>query len=208
MRKKRKIPGLNTTSTADISFMLLIFFLVTTSMDRDKGLPMRLPPPDNQQEQVRTDVKERNILDFVISEHDSVTCNNKPIKLNEITNRAEDFIANADNRATLPEKSWKTIPILGHVQICDRHVISINCNAKSSYNTYFAVLNELIRAYNDLRDKLAVKRFGMRFNECSRDEQDAIRTVYPQKISEEDVDASLAGMGDMSGMTGKEMGNE
>ena len=63
MGKKRKVPGLNTSSTADISFMLLIFFLVTTSMDTDQGLGRTLPkPPEDEQMQKQLDVKERNIL--------------------------------------------------------------------------------------------------------------------------------------------------
>ena len=66
-RPKRRVPGLNTTSTADISFMLLIFFLVTSSMDSDKGLARQLPPPQNEQVEQELKVKERNVLKITLT---------------------------------------------------------------------------------------------------------------------------------------------
>jgi len=69
-RKRQEIPALNTTSTADISFMLLIFFLVTSSMDADKGLLRQLPPPNDATEEQEVEIKKRNILELELDDHD------------------------------------------------------------------------------------------------------------------------------------------
>ena len=184
-RKKHKVPGLNTTSTADISFMLLIFFLVTTSMDTDKGLAFRLPPPEpKQQTETLLDVKERNMLTVKLTDNDSVTCQGKPITLKALKDKTKEFVANPQNRADLPECSYKDVQLLGKTRVSDKHVINLECSASTSYDAYFGVLNVLVKAYNELRDVLAVKRFVHTFKECTREEQDAIREVYPQKISE------------------------
>ena len=147
-RKKRKVPGLNASSTADISFILLIFFLVTTSMDTDSGLARRLPPPpEDEQNEAQIDVKE----------------NNSP---------------------NLPEKHAKNIPLLGVCAVTDKHVVSVQTDRGTSYNVYFQVQNELVRAYNELRDELSKAKFGKLYGALDDEHQAAIREYYPQKISE------------------------
>src|SRR5574344_175472 len=96
-RKKHKVPGLNTTSTADISFMLLIFFLVTTSMNPDKGLSLRLPPPPANKEVGQLTVKERNILQVRLDASDRLTVNDQPMAVNRLKEKAKAFIANPAN---------------------------------------------------------------------------------------------------------------
>ena len=91
-RKHRDIPELNTTSTADISFMLLVFFLVTSSMDSDKGLGRKLAPLDEQQlEQV--DVNRSNVLQIRLDERDSLFCDDKPVTLTQLQQQVESFVA-------------------------------------------------------------------------------------------------------------------
>ena len=100
-KKKKKMPGLNTSSTADISFMLLIFFLVTTSMDTDMGLARRLPqPPDPDQEDAQIDVKERNVLNVRINAAGNLMCNHEYIDVSELRARAKEFIKNEANSPT------------------------------------------------------------------------------------------------------------
>ena len=114
MGKKRKVPGLNTSSTADISFMLLIFFLVTTSMDTDQGLGRTLPkPPEDEQMQKQLDVKERNILYVRVSKDNLLMIGDDYVTLDEVKERAKEFIANKENRPDLPEKSPKKISLMG-----------------------------------------------------------------------------------------------
>lgn len=181
--RKRKVPGLNTTSTADISFMLLIFFLVTTSMNPDKGLSLRLPPPANQ-ENAQMDIKERNVMQVRLDGNGRVMIGDEVIAQNQLKQRAEEFIANAQDNPNLPEKYEKNIKLLGPCMVTAKHVISIQSERGTSYDAYFGVLNELVRAYNELRNQLAVNRFGHTFAACSAEQKEAIRDYYPQKISE------------------------
>lgn len=184
-KKKREVPELNSSSTADISFILLIFFLTTTSMDTDKGLARRLPPPpEENQEMDDTKVKERNVLQVRINAMDELMIGGEYADVSEVRARAKEFIDNPNNLPNLPDKVSKEIKLLGQVNITDKHVISLQSDRGTSYDKYFEVQNELVAAYNELRDELARKRFGKRFVDCSEDENLAIREYYPMKISE------------------------
>jgi biopolymer transport protein ExbD len=197
-KKKRKVPGLNGSSLADISFILLIFFLVTTSMDTDTGLARRLPPPpDPNQQEDDVKVKGRNV--FVVS----VNMNNEimyyygdeakrvtkfgvqPSELREI---AKEFIANPDNKANMPEfhPADPPLPVLGAYPITKNHIISVQTDRSTKYEVYFQIQNELMAAYNELRDEFAMAKFGKHYRDLKpeSDEELAVRGVYPMKISE------------------------
>ena len=184
-RKKKKVPGLNSSSTADISFILLIFFLVTTSMDTDMGLARRLPqPPEPNQEDAQIDVKERNVLNVRLNAAGNLMVNHDFIDVMQLRARAKEFIENRNNLSTLPEKHAKNIEGLGQCFVTDKHVISVQTDRGTPYNVYFLVQNGLVAAYNELRDELAIAKFGRPYARLSEDDQVAIRTYYPQKISE------------------------
>ena len=184
-KKKRSVPGLNASSTADISFILLIFFLVTTSMDTDMGLVRRLPPPpEDEQNEAEIDVKDRNALRVKVNAAGNLMVNDDFIALDQLCDRAKEFIQNPNNLPTLPEKHAKNIPLLGMCAVTDKHVISVQTDRGTSYNVYFQVQNELVRAYNELRDELAKAKFGRVYANCTDEQQQAIRGYYPQKISE------------------------
>ena len=181
MGKKRKMPGLNTSSTADISFMLLIFFLVTTSMDTDQGLARTLPkPPEDDQLNNEIKVKERNILNIRINKDNYLLIGDDYASLADVKERAKEFIKNADNKPNLPELKPKKIKGLGKtMMVTENHVISVQTDRGTSYGVYFAVQDALVSAYNELRDELAKEEFGYKYEQLT-----AIREVYPQKISE------------------------
>lgn len=186
-RKKRNVPGINSSSTADIAFILLIFFLITTSMDTDRGLARRLPPPPerNQTKDDNIIVKERNVLQVRLNKDNQLMCGTEYISIEQLKEKAKEFIKNEQDSPTLPEKHRKNIPLLGDVMITEKHVISVQNDVGTSYQAYINVQNELVAAYNELRDELAKEKFGGRkYLECSEDEQKAIRDYYPQKISE------------------------
>ena len=188
-KKKKKVPGLNTSSTADISFMLLIFFLITTSMDTDMGLARRLPqPPEKDQEDSQIDIKERNVLNVRLN-----SAGNLWIKdgtgsgygdIRELRERAKVFIKNANGSANLPEVHSKNIDLLGECHVTDKHVISVQTDRGTPYVIYFEVQNELVAAYNELRDELSKQRFGRPYSALTDEQKVAVRTYYPQKISE------------------------
>ena len=185
-RKKRAVPGINSSSTADIAFMLLIFFLITTSMDTDRGLARRLPPPPENKDQKQDDiiVKERNVLQVRLNKDDQLMCGQDYIDIKQLKEKAKEFIVNPYDDEKLPEKHRNNIPLLGDCMITEKHVISVQNDVGTSYKAYIDVQNELVAAYNELRDELGKAKFGKTYAQCDEDEQKAIREYYPQKISE------------------------
>ncbi|MDR3127651.1 MAG: biopolymer transporter ExbD [Tannerellaceae bacterium] len=185
-RKKRSVPMMNASSSADIAFMLLLFFLMTSSMDTDKGLPRRLPPPvpKEQKEKVDIDVKKRNLLVVLISSTNNILCGGEYIDIKQLRSRVKEFIENPLNNEHLPEKIESEIPYFGTMQVTKNHVISLQNDRGTSYQAYIDVQNELAAAYNDLRNELAMKKFGKFFSELPEEQQKAVIDIYPQKISE------------------------
>lgn len=163
-RRKHTVPSLNTTSTADISFMLLIFFLVTSSMDVDRGLVRQLPPPDKTQEDdtEATDVSRDNTMSFKIGADSRVTLDGKPVDVSKLRGRVARFIGER----------------LGS------HVIYVDADPAAHYDAYFALENEIVAAYNQVRDGVALKRYHRKFEACSERQKDAVRRMCPQRIAE------------------------
>ena len=186
MGKKRKMPGLNTSSTADISFILLIFFLVTTSMDTDQGLARTLPkPPEDETLTNEMKVKERNILNIRINKDNEIMIGDDPATLTDVKERAKEFIKNPENKPNLPELSPKKIKGLGKTMMVTKdHVISVQTDRGTPYDVYFQVQNELVAAYNELRNDLSKAKFGRPYDALNNEQQVAVRAYYPQKISE------------------------
>ena len=186
-RKKRSMPGINSSSTADIAFMLLIFFLTTTSMDTDKGLARRLPPPPDPNVKKNDDlkVKERNVLQVRINKDNQLMVGSEYMEVSQLKAKAKEFIANPNDDANLPEKHVVNIPLLGgDCMVAKNHVISVTNDVGTTYQAYIDVQNELVAAYNELRNEKAKEAFGKDYAECNEDEQKAIREFHPQKISE------------------------
>ena len=182
---KRSVPELNSSSTADISFILLIFFLTTTSMDTDRGLARRLPPPpEDHLQQEDTKVKERNVLQVRINAMDELMIGSDIADVSQIREIAKEFIDNPDNLPNLPDKTARDIDLFGTVYITDKHVISLQSDRGTSYSKYFEVQNELVAAYNELRDELSRRKFGKPYVDLNEDQQLAVRSYYPMKISE------------------------
>lgn len=182
---KRKVPDINSSSTADIAFLLLIFFLITTSMDTDRGLARRLPPPPEKDQKLDdVIVKERNILQVLLNSNDQLMCAGEYISIKQLRQKAKEFISNPYNDEALPEKHSMDVPFFGSTMVTDKHVISLQNDRGSSYQAYIDVQNELVAAYNELRDELAQEKWQKTYNELDEDQQKAIRDIYPQKISE------------------------
>ena len=147
---KRKVPDINSSSTADIAFLLLIFFLITTSMDTDRGLARQLPPPpEKDQKMDDIKVKDRNILPVFLNMQDQLMCGNDYITVDQLRAKAKEFIANPYNDENKPEKSSTNVEFFGNMMVTKNHVISLRCDRGSSYKAYLAVQNELVAAYNE-----------------------------------------------------------
>ena len=184
MGKKRKTPGINGSSSADIAFMLLIFFLITTSMD--KGLARRLPPPvpKDQKKNEEMDIKKRNILVVLINSNNQILCNNEFIDIKQLREKVRNFIENPYNDEHMPEKTEVDVPFFGKQMVTKNHVISLQNDRGTEYQAYIDVQNELAAAYNELRDEVSRKKFGKAFADLDEEQQKAVQMIYPQKISE------------------------
>lgn len=185
---KRKVQEINASSMADISFLLLIFFLVTTTMSVDKGLSRRLPPPlPPNMEKPDIDVKKRNIFIVLINSNNQLLVQGEALDVKELREKAKTFIKNEADDASLPEKLPVEVEFDGikeQVLTTKNHVISLQNDRGTQYQRYIEVQNELVAAYNELRNEMAQARFGMLYDELDENRQKAIQTIYPQKISE------------------------
>lgn len=164
--KRHEVPGLNTTSTADISFMLLIFFLVTTSMDPDKGLLRQLPPMEPQEKVAKEElVEKRNLLRLEIDAQGHLTANGHVIKPEELPAKL----------LPLTRKAGKN------------HVVWLSCDPEADYDAYFQVQDQLVRGYAMWRDEVARQRMGKPYARLSAEQQARIRELTPQRVAEDDA---------------------
>ena len=161
-RYRQQIPELNTTSTADISFMLLIFFLVTSSMDTEKGLLRQMAPPPQQEEQL-TDINKDCVLQVELDAQNQLSCNGKIMTPRQL---AEEVQAMASvNR--------------------EGHVVAVKADREASYEAYFQMQNAIVGAYASLREDYARKHFGKHYRACNNEERTVVNEYYPQRISED-----------------------
>ena len=171
---------------ADISFLLLIFFLVTTSMDVNQGLARRLPapiPPDQKVED--TDINKRNLLVVKINSANQLMVQGQEIDVKQLRTKAKEFISNVDDNPYLPKLFEEDFGApIGTIKYTKEHVISVQNDVDTQYQAYLNVQNELVAAYNELRDECAHKYFHKGYNELEEDQQKQIQKIYPQKISE------------------------
>jgi len=179
----RSLGEINASSMADIAFLLLIFFLVTTTMNVDTGLARMLPPMPEDRQDTEQDVKERNIFTVLINKSDRLLVEGLPMDITMLREKTKEFIANPANDPKLPEKDVVDIELFGPTEV-SKGVISLQNDRGTSYRMYMLVQNELVAAYNELRDELARTKFGKSYNELLEDEQKAVQRVYPQRISE------------------------
>lgn len=161
-RKQHETPGLSTTSTADISFMLLIFFLVTTSMDVDKGLLRQLPSPEPQKKEQQSVVDKANLMALRLTAGDTLLVNGKPMQVSQ-----------------LKEETIRFVHRLGK-----KHLISIESDRDADYNLYFQMQNQLMEAYSQLRNETAQKKYHRDYALLNNDQKEQVRNICPQRITE------------------------
>ena len=188
MAKKKRIPEINASSQADIAFTVLIFFLVVSTMDVDTGLVRVLPPmPDPNVKQEDVKVKERNLLLVFVSGSGNIMAGGKVLPLNALKDKAKEFILNPANDGNLPEKTVTKIEMpdgsTWNYPVSEG-VISLQNTRDTSYQVYIQVQNELTRAFNEVRDEVAMVKFGKIFNDLNEEERKVITKAIPMKISE------------------------
>jgi len=174
---------INAGSMADIAFLLLIFFLVTTTMDVDSGMIRKLPPPlpPNQE---KVDVKHRNIFVVLVNSYDQLLVKGKPENIKNLREEAKDFLRpRSVDDPDYPETELRKIDLLGEVWK-SKGVISLQNDRGTSYDMYIQVQNELAAAVRELRDEYSQDKFGVKFKKLNKDLTKAVQKAIPVAISE------------------------
>lgn len=180
----KKLPEINSSSTADIAFLLLSFFLMTSNMAQDAGLQRRLPPmPDENQKVQNQKVNRRNIITVKINSADRLMAGNEPIDVSMLKYKIKEFLVNPNNDPKLPEKEMKNIEGYGQYPV-SKGVISLQNDRGTSYQAYIAAQNEIVKAINELRDDFSKANYGKPYLNLDEDQQKIVREAIPQNISE------------------------
>ena len=164
-----KKPQINASSMADIAFLLLVFFLVTTTIINDKGIGIVLPPID--EETLNTPRNKRNVLEILVNEKDEVMVEGELLNLQNLKLFTYNFINNFEKNKNYPSSS-------------DKAVVSIQCSRKSNYNTYLTVHNEIKAAYNKMWNEKATNDYNLPYNSLKVEQQKLVRKQFPYVISE------------------------
>ena len=178
----RKVPEINSSSQADIAFLLLCFFLMTTSMDVDYGITRRLPPPVEQNDD-DVKVKERNVMNVLINKNNNLMVNSRPADISTLKEDAKYFMTPRPGDETAPEVEPKTFDLLGEV-LMSKGVISLQNDRGTSYAMYISVQNELARAFNELKEEMAWKHFHKHLDQLNEDQTKAVNDAVPVRVSE------------------------
>ncbi len=191
---RRAAPEINAGSMADIAFLLLIFFLVTTTMDVDTGITRKLPPPvENPDEDV--DVKERNVLKILVNSHDMLMVDGKRSDVRLLKDKAKDFMALHPDNSDYPELTTRFVEELGKDFPASKGVISLKNDRGTSYDMYIQVQNELAKAFNEMKNEKSVELFGIKYRQLVDEHKiKAINKIVPVRISEaepEDIGGGL-----------------
>ena len=183
---KRELQEINAGSMADIAFLLLIFFLVTTTMDSDTGLMRKLPPiPDpNQELPEDQQINQRNILEVKVNKDNLLLVEGEIIQFSELRAIAREFIDNPSESPDGPEMIDMNTKYFGMVRVHKNAVISLQNDIGTTYGAYIAVQNELLAARDKLKDELSLNTFGLIYDELDEEKQLAVDDYYKVPISE------------------------
>jgi len=167
----RKVPEINAGSMADIAFLLLVFFLVTTTIQTDSGLSVLLPPYEENPEENKEKIERRNVFDVKINSQNALLIRSSPGQLATLKGDIKEFILNPSKREDLSASPKVAVITL------------LNDNG-TSYDMYVSVYNELKAAYRELWDEQADKMFGRGYESLSKENQGLVRKEIPLVISE------------------------
>ena len=170
MRKRRKMPELNAGSMADIAFLLLIFFLVVTTIAEDKGIPVILPeyyegPPGP--------APKNNVLTILVNANDDLLVESKPMNIDEMKSVVIDFVNNPRKEPNKPKTTEKAI-------------ISLQNDVNTSYDTYVKIYAHIHEAYLTMRNDMAQAKFQSEYAKLAIAEKNIVLKKYPMKLSEAD----------------------
>ena len=187
-RAKKKAGEINSSSMADIAFLLLMFFLVTTTMDVDTGMKRTLPPwIDPKEQQNDVDVNERNVLKVNVSRSGAIMVGTEEYRSNDLRRVGEHSRLSREVYFFLvdPDRSnKKDVEIDGANYKVSEGLVSLKADDETEYKIYLKVQDELTHAFNLYRDDIARQVYGSKYDELNDLEAQHIRKAVPMKISE------------------------
>ncbi|NNF01652.1 MAG: biopolymer transporter ExbD [Bacteroidia bacterium] len=171
-KKARGVPAINAGSMADIAFLLLIFFIVATTMDVDRGIATKLPPLPEDEQEDDDQIHDRNVFVVLVNAGDQLLVENEYTSIENLRDMTIAFVTNNGVNPNLSDNP-------------DKAIVSLQNDRGTSYDMYIQVQNELKAAYNRIRDEAALQKFGKKYNDLTDEDQiDEIQDMYPIKISE------------------------
>jgi len=200
---RRSAPEVNAGSMADIAFLLLIFFLVTTTLEKDNGIARQLPPIDKSEIEPPK-IKKKNLFIVLVNKNDELLVNDNPMQLKDIRESAIEFLDNGGALSNSPEycNYCKGKHSESSSDNPDKAVISVQSDRLTSYKMYISVQNELVAAYNFLRDRESKRLYGWNFSEVKKDidagtylgditdaraKLKEVQLLFPLKLSEQNL---------------------
>jgi len=198
---KRSAPEVNAGSMADIAFLLLIFFLVTTTIETDSGLNRKLPPMEDQVDPPI--IREKNIFTVVVNKNDQLLVEEELTDIKDLRSLAVAFLDNGGGVGDEACDYCQGERDEASSDNPDKAIISLKNNRETSYKVYIAIQNELVAAYNELRNREFLRLYpnvGLNFVDAQKKyddprtsadateelnpKLDVVKKMYPQKLSE------------------------
>lgn len=176
--------GVNAGSMADIAFLLLIFFLVTTTFPDDEGVKGILPRPCPEGVDCSSDVRSKNVFTIHLNRNNELMANNEAISIIALRDTVKDFIDNNGDASCLYCKGEKKGDLSDNPQ---EAIISLHTDRQASYDSYIGIQNELVGAYYELRKEFCKNKFQKEIDELTDAELKQLREAYPLRISEADL---------------------
>jgi biopolymer transport protein ExbD len=170
-KKRRSDEGgeMDSSALADIAFLLLIFFLVATTIDIDTGIGLVLPPPPDPN-QKPPPIKDRNMLKILVNSQGMVLIEEEPAAMSEVKQRVVEFVDNKGQNPQLSDSPQKAI-------------VSIKADRQTTYEVYINMLDEVKGAYRTLRNRASMSNYGKQYEALDQEQKEKIKEMYPQKIS-------------------------
>lgn len=177
----RKVPAINTSSLADVSFLLLTFFLLTSNISTEQGISENLPPPDANG--VTLPIEKRNVLEIEVNFLDEVLVNGDIVPVDELKGKVKEFLLNPLNDNNLSEREMKMIDKIGEYPV-SKGVISLLNDPHSTYNTFVQVREELRLAIKEIKNHVSLQYFGKKYELLDADSKMSVQEAVPLNIVE------------------------
>lgn len=170
--------------TGYIAFLLLVFFVIFMSINTSQPHARNVIPLVDSGVPSVSKLPERDVLNLNLDKNNVLTVDGEEVAIDQLKSIVKEFVDNPDNEDEKPEKAWRNIPYFGPMLITVQHVIAFNFDKRSHFGSYIAVRKEVKRAYFELRDELAEKKWQKKFKTLLPGEKRAVRMIYPQQVSE------------------------